>query len=189
MALPMSSMITHTMTRPAEPAQEEEIPSTPPLKRSSAGMHLEVANSSKEDVVPDTPPVIYQNPRRGGQLQWWDSHSWDTSVEKAIFRNPIRSENLFYLILCYSLWNYKVYTETNNFFYSFMAWQKTFLPGGSEHPVQFMFQSIKPGICASAWGYARADVHPTGESILSENRVSSWKRMEKKDHRSSPDRD
>ena len=75
------SLITHTMTRPAESAQEEEIPSTsqlplpgsdqpstsssmiiqevpntseeggipgtPPLRRSSAGMHLEAANSSR----------------------------------------------------------------------------------------------------------------------------------------------
>ena len=77
--------------------------------------------------------AIFRNPWRGGQLYWRDSHSWDTSVEKAICRNPIWRENLIYLLLCYSLWNYKVIYR-NKFIYSFIARQKTFLPGGSEHP-------------------------------------------------------
>ena len=78
--------------------------------------------------------AIFRNPWRGGKLYRRDSHSWDTSVEKAICRNPIWRENLIYLLLCYSLWNYKVIYR-NKFIYSFIARQKTFLPGGSEHPV------------------------------------------------------
>ena len=97
-----------------------------------------------------------------------DSHSWDTSVEKAICRNPIWCENLIYLILCYSLWNYKVYTETNNFIFSFIARQKTFLPGGSEHSVHFMLRITIPGICASAWSNTTADVHPQGTEFCLE---------------------
>ena len=65
MALPMSSLITHTMTRPAESAQEEEIPSTSQLplpgsdqpSTSSSMIIQEVPNTSEDEAIPGTPPL------------------------------------------------------------------------------------------------------------------------------------
>ena len=56
MALPMSSLITHTMTRPAEPAQEE-IPSTSQLPSTSQMIIEEIPNTSEEEMIPGTPPA------------------------------------------------------------------------------------------------------------------------------------
>ena len=62
MALPMSSLITHTMTRPAESAQEEEeIPSTSqlplPQPSTSSSMIIEEVPNSEDEAIPGTPPL------------------------------------------------------------------------------------------------------------------------------------